>query len=471
MLSITDNNILSLVTPTLMEDDLLKRDEFLNTAMTVANALAKQRKSACYAIDGAWGVGKTYVLNKLDRLFKEVTPGTNNADSQYLVFRYNCWEYDYYEEPLIAIVSAILDQIDAYEGKIKKELKDRIVHGIKEVGKTLFKFGLNVVATQLGILNSEKWKELISNFGDGFTADLNNQQFDQYISFKKQLKELQGHIQSLSERFTVVFLVDELDRCLPTYAIKVLERLHHLFEGVPNVQVILCIDKTQLKKTVQEIYGAKTDVDKYLAKFIQFSLNLGEGSAFEEEKFNNKFAEYKALFHPAGRADAENVSIFLKELFRGIEIRHRIAIVDKAQLIHQCIVQEINDKLDIDYMCMELWLSTICYCGLRSYQECPHFQKYNGPVLLEAKLLSSANSPLLSSPPEGMEGISENYISAELKVLYGNIVVQPNSFWAKFAFIDRTLFCKQSKIGLLNEGDPSYEKFVKEYWSMLQKIS
>ncbi len=32
--------------------------------------------------------------------------------NQFLVFHYNCWKYDYYSKPLIAIVSAMQEGID-----------------------------------------------------------------------------------------------------------------------------------------------------------------------------------------------------------------------------------------------------------------------------------------------------------------------------------------------------------------------
>mgnify|MGYP003533024634 FL=1 len=45
-------------------------------------------------------------------------------------------------------------------------------------------------------------------------------------------------------------MVDELDRCLPEYSIKVLERLHHLTENTDNVITVLSMDKSQLEKSV-----------------------------------------------------------------------------------------------------------------------------------------------------------------------------------------------------------------------------
>ena len=43
---------------------------------------------------------------------------------------------------------------------------------------------------------------------------------------------------ALTESNTVVIIVDELDRCIPEYAIKVLERLHHLTEEKENPEPV-----------------------------------------------------------------------------------------------------------------------------------------------------------------------------------------------------------------------------------------
>ena len=93
---------------------------------------------------------------------------------------------------------------------------------------------------------------------------------------------------------TIIFVVDELDRCLPEYTIKVLERLHHLFDGISNVQVLLSIDIAQLKHVVRQIFGDETDVKNYLRKFIQFEVFLGEGVV--NDKFNERFKQYTSHF-------------------------------------------------------------------------------------------------------------------------------------------------------------------------------
>lgn len=54
--------------------------------------------------------------------------------------------------------------------------------------------------------------------------------------------------------------MDELDRCLPAYTIKVLERLHHIFTDIDNVIVIIAMDKKQVEHVVGQIYGV-SDID------------------------------------------------------------------------------------------------------------------------------------------------------------------------------------------------------------------
>ena len=62
----------------------------------------------------------------------------------------------------------------------------------------------------------------------------------------------------MSEEHTVVIVVDELDRCQPDYAIKTLERLHHLFCDLENIIVILSIDGKRFVKGIfaKVIFGA-----------------------------------------------------------------------------------------------------------------------------------------------------------------------------------------------------------------------
>ena len=275
--------------------DLLARQPFVDNILRVAEALSDNKKNACYAINGSWGVGKTFVLDMFENQAKDIGREGKTLP-RYLVFRYNCWEYDYYGEPLIAIVASMLDQIDANEHLIPQEIRSKIVAILKVIGKGLVKKTVQIAsdATSVDIANIIDKISEMSNDSEEKQKEVNA--YDQYFEFKKILLKLQETIKELSENQTLIFIVDELDRCLPEYTIKVLERLHHLFNGIPNVQVVIAIDKGQLEHVVKQIYGEQTDVNKYLAKFISFELKLGDSVFSDQEKFAERFKQYTSRF-------------------------------------------------------------------------------------------------------------------------------------------------------------------------------
>jgi len=51
-------------------------------------------------------------------------------------------------------------------------------------------------------------------------------------------------------------LIDELDRCRPTYAIELLENIKHLFD-IEGLYFIIATDSTQLSYSINAVYGNK----------------------------------------------------------------------------------------------------------------------------------------------------------------------------------------------------------------------
>ena len=71
----------------------------------------------------------------------------------------------------------------------------------------------------------------------------------------------------------IVIVIDELDRCRPTFAIRFLERIRHYFD-MPNLIFVLPVNRIQLYEAVKSVYGSDTDAGAYLHKFIDFFLSL-----------------------------------------------------------------------------------------------------------------------------------------------------------------------------------------------------
>ena len=111
--------------------DLLERDDFISRLVDITENLAAKKKGICYAINGEWGVGKTFALNLYKEVIRKIESETGSA-SKYLIFEYNAWEYDYYSEPLIAIVAALLDQIDKNVNMIPSDKKKILIELLKK---------------------------------------------------------------------------------------------------------------------------------------------------------------------------------------------------------------------------------------------------------------------------------------------------------------------------------------------------
>ena len=380
--------------------DLLDRQEFVDQMLTVATSLSEKKKNACYAINGDWGVGKTFVLDMFEKQ-AEIIGKEDEELSRFLIFRYNCWEYDYYEEPLVAIVASILDQIDEKLNLLNSDTKTRVVAILKAVSKGLLQIGVQIVKEKTGI-DAEALYETVKDSVSSLKDDIKEaHEYDQHFDFKKNLKKLKELIASLSADQSLIFIVDELDRCLPEYTIKVLERLHHLFDGIPNVQVILSIDVRQLEHAVCQIYGAESDVKNYLRKFISFEIKLDPGII--KDHFAERFKYYSQHFEIQSRyTNAIEVDQFKSYILDGIDMRHRISIIERCDLIHSLLFS--GEKEDARYMCLEMLLVILKDCEINTEHAKTTFNIHT--VFDRGSLWVQPNN---KSVPAGLKRLSEYY--------------------------------------------------------------
>lgn len=336
--------------------DILNRDRYVEQLCTLVENISLNKTSTCFAIDGVWGSGKSFVLDMFQKRLEEIQ-SEETANNKYFVVKYNCWKYDYYDEPLISIVADILSNIEEQTKLFpESEEKRKVIGMLKAVGCTLLSIGNSAIKSKTG-LDLEKAYRIVSEGEKDELEKFNkNNKYDPYFAFKKIIEKLSEVFFDLSKKYTLVFLVDELDRCLPEYAIKVLERLHHLTEGQTNIITVISIDKEQLTSIVQKIFGF-SDPEKYLEKFISFYIELDFGDL--SEKALDKYADYISLFDKDIFKFDNPVEECIKGIFSGIDIRNQEQLVKKAMLAHNLLYRD--EKKDYSFMCMELLL-TVMIC-------------------------------------------------------------------------------------------------------------
>lgn len=332
------------------KQDLLHREQYVKLLESLIDNKVQNQNGFSFAIDGSWGTGKSFVLQMLEGKLK-----TNG----YLIFHYNCWSNDYYEEPLIAIISTIIDTLKDIDLPTSEERKKDVVsNALRFLAKLLFmitknKFGVNF--QELGI-NLDDLKE---NTIEAIKADkkpLFSHIVDEHFSIKQSIKGIQKQLLKLqSEWKGIIFIVDELDRCLPNYAIKVLERLHHIcFDSEKNdfrfIQ-ILAINKAELADSISKAFGKDFNIGKqtinqshssqkalafadyYFQKFIQLiiPLHIGDisnGSELILDGFENEFFGYE-------ESDKKIIDGFFSIVMKNFSMRSKIELVNHTKMIHQ----------------------------------------------------------------------------------------------------------------------------------------
>ena len=328
--------------------DILNREEFVNQLIRLVENISDNKTSTCFAINGEWGSGKSFVLDMFEEKLEEIQSEETCTD-KYFIIRYNSWKYDYYEEPLIAIVSSIIAEIEEKvnifpDGKEKQE----ILGMFKAVGASLLSMANTAFKAQTGLDIQGAYETVIKGEKEGAAKYEKEHAYDTYLGFNKVIDKLSALIQEIANDYTVVIIVDELDRCIPEYAIKVMERLHHLSEGKNNIITIIAMDKKQLDCSIRHLFGFAEN-NKYLEKFINFEIKLDKGEV--SESILEKYAEYFELFDKDKFQFDNSIEECLMALFKNIDIRTQEQIVNKAMIVHKLLFE---GKKDYSFMCMEL---------------------------------------------------------------------------------------------------------------------
>ena len=403
------------VTKNIGELDVLGRQEFVDRMLLITETISRNNGNVSYALNGSWGVGKSFVLDMFERQIKVQQQG-GKAKDRYSLFHYNCWNYDYYDEPLVAIVASMLDQIEENEKLIPDNLRCRVKATLKVIGEGLLSKAIDGVEDKTGI-DAKDVVDAVTEIKSISDEQIKEKYtFDTYFAFKKVLESLRDTFRDITKEKTIIFVVDELDRCLPEYAIKVLERLHHMFEDIPNIQLIISVDKNQFARVINQIFGDSTNVDKYLAKFIDFEMNLDEGG-FNAE-FDSRFEYYLNHFdYISDGTYSVDIAEFKSHIFDGMDMRSRIKLIDKCNLLHN-ILNLSDEKKDFAFMCVEVSFMVMKYWGVDLLSSKPRFNirdvftgskhnNGNGLDLINEKVQSKNGILYYSSRDDGFGDYTE----------------------------------------------------------------
>lgn len=222
-------------------------------------------ESGVIAVDGEWGTGKSWLgANIKDSIDNDGSAATIWIDA---------FEADWDDDPSLSLIAGIANQIqDQDQGKTAwlqnaaSFLARLIPAGTKAAAQAVGNFA------GVGKEVCEEFSSAIKDASSAYIEQRLKDLVDRQETLEK-LKQLLTDAVAQSPSNKVVVFIDELDRCSPEFAVRFLERLKHLFK-VKRIVYVLFWDRVQIQTAVEAFYGAGTNGQMYLDKFIDFPLYL-----------------------------------------------------------------------------------------------------------------------------------------------------------------------------------------------------
>lgn len=229
-------------------------------------------------VNSPWGAGKSFFL---ERWRAELS-------KEHVCVFFNAWETDYSAEPLLALITCI-----------EQQTKDELDVTASVAGKRAVDLGASILrkAAPLiakGLVRKYVGVELDDLIGEGSADDASDAAGSLVASLiedqAKTTKQVEDFKSAVAERLSAAadnnnlkkpafIFIDELDRCRPTYAIELLERIKHFFE-LEGCKFIIASDSKQLAHSIRAVYGQGFSSERYLNRFFDAEFNLDNSNIF-----------------------------------------------------------------------------------------------------------------------------------------------------------------------------------------------
>lgn len=254
----------------------------LKYACVLEKIISTNHQGGVISLNGKWGTGKTTFV----RMFAQML-----ENKGYPTILFNAWETDFISDPLIALIGE-LEAVNKQSICALEAVKDAAAKISKGIGPALAK---DLIKKCVGENTSNHLINTIENEVRTFKAEL-----ERYSEEKRNITEFRGcltrYLEEIPSDNPLVFIIDELDRCNPHYAVKVLERVKHLF-SISNIVFILSIDKEQLCNSIKGYYGSESlDSNEYLRRFIDVEYHLPSPNYRDYVEFELNRLDFASYF-------------------------------------------------------------------------------------------------------------------------------------------------------------------------------
>lgn len=311
------------------------------------------------SLDAKWGEGKTFYVRQIEYTLEYLSRKEWGEESEkasqmspffektvledlclnqsYFPIYYNAWLYDNHEDPLMSLVFTIVKKSEKFcKTKTEVSVGEKILELLPAVA---------FLTTKLEISFDGKI------IRDAFSGN-------DILEAVKTTEEIRGMVKDIlntviEERAQrLVIFIDELDRCRPSYAIEMLERLKHYFDD-ERIIFVISVNKEQLIHTISKYYGDKFDSTGYLNKFFDLNIHMPVNEEVLETGMLTVYSHKQR---------------YLKDIADGLNRYFKLSIRDA--LIFKQRITGLSDNLVNDTTsqgrCLSLFLPVIAILDLKN---------------------------------------------------------------------------------------------------------
>lgn len=367
-LEATDENVLQSI-----QDKIGNRNacvlEFIETLDSIED-------NRFISLDAKWGAGKTFYVRQIEKTlefqmlrkcnpedarYKEMVKFFDKTEVQeielehtYLPIYYNAWLYDNHTDPLLSLLFVISKKC----GDINTQLSESIPSKLKEV--------LSSVSLSIPLLS------------------LSGEKLLEAVEEKDILKEIQlaedvrENVKRIFDEVIVekvdklVIFIDELDRCRPSYALEMLERIKHYFDD-DRIIFLVSVNKEQLTHTISNYYGNGFDSTGYLNKFFDLEARFPELQTYDNEIDTGNREQYFL----------QSISNMLVKYYR---LTRRDFLIYRDKINNLSSYNRFND-FSLEGTCLSLFVPILILFDMRSTVDKEKFLNGDSKILEIIKML------------------------------------------------------------------------------------
>lgn len=322
-------------------NDWLERKGF---AIQLTNIVENNKQGeVVIGLSGQWGEGKTTFVKMWQKHME-------NKDIASIYF--DAFEYDYLEDVFLSLAIEIynyakVNGLTAQEDYLNKS--KNTYHLLQAMIAKTSPININSSLQEKLVDNENQPFDIAKIIKDNLNFSLDNA-FEQALKkkevfrdFKKSLSQLAT--QASDQDIPLIIIIDELDRCKPSFAVEILEKIKHLFL-VEGVVFVLSMHHEQLEESIKKVYGQNIDAHTYLQKFIDYPTRLPKADLSNNSNRRKYFYNQVDFIGLPTRPSSSMDSSY--ELFLLLSIRYDLSYrqLNKALQNYKYLLSSLNTNFD-----------------------------------------------------------------------------------------------------------------------------